>query len=290
MKAYEAARAIQQKLAQEHLDSPEFANDLASTLNNMTMIDLNAQRYEEGRVRLREAVEWQRKALASNPANPSYRQDLAGFLANLIDVTRRLGDSKGVAEAERELAKLRDSDPAKVALDARLSAILRGDSPTDNRDRLQLAQRAYDKSLYVLAAKLWSDALDADPKLAENRQAQHRYNAACAGTLAGCGQGKDIPAPDDATKAKLREQARAWLQGRTGVWTKFVESGPPQARPFIVQTLQHWKEDGDLAGVRETKALDALPVAERDPWRALWAGVDALLARAQTAPAPAGAK
>ena len=179
-------------------------------------------------------------------------------MTNLIQAARGLGDSEGVAEAERELAELRDSDPAMVALDARLSAILRGDQqPKDNRERLQLAQRAYDKALHAAAAKLWADALDADPKLAEDRQAQNRYNAACAAALAGCGQGKDVPALDDAAKAKLREQARGWLQAELAVWTKFVESGPPQARPFIVQTLQHWQEDTDLAGVRD----------EARPWR-----------------------
>jgi hypothetical protein len=31
-------------------------------------------------------------------------------------------------------------------------------------------------------------------------------------------------------------------------------------RGAIVQTLEHWKRDPDLAGVRETKALAALPL------------------------------
>ena len=168
---------------------------------------------------------------AEGPGLQSREPDLSAVpgqsLTNLIKAARGLGDSEGVAEAERELAKLRDSDPAMVALDARLSAIIRGDQqPKDNRERLQLAQRAYDKALHAAAAKLWADALDADPKLAEDRQAQHRYNAACAAALAGCGQGKDDPAPDDAAKAKLREQARAWLQAELAAWTKLVESGP----------------------------------------------------------------
>ena len=150
-----------------------------------------------------------------------------------------------------------------VALDARLSAILRGDQhPRENLERLQLGQRAYDKSLYAAAAKLWADALDADSKLAADRQAKYPLQCRLRRRLAGCGQGKDKPALDDATKAKLRERARAWLQAELAAWTKFLDSGPAGARPIIVQTLKHWLEDGDLAGVREAKALEALPEAE----------------------------
>jgi hypothetical protein len=174
-----------------------------------------------------------------------------------------------------------------VAIDSRLSTILRGDQPPkDDRERLQLAQRAYDKALHAAAVKLWAEALSADPKLADDRKAQTCYDAACAAALAGCGQGKDNPAPNDAAKAKFREQARAWLQAELAAWTKLLESGPAGARPFIAQSLKHWREDTDLAGIREAKALEALPEAEREAWRALWAGVDALMARAQAAPAP----
>ena len=211
--AHESALAIEQELARNQPSSPDFARYVGATLDDLATIDLHAKRFQEARVRLREAIEWQRKRRGlQSHADPTYRRFLANHFTNLIEADRGLGDSKGVAEAERDLAELRSSDPAMVALDARLSAIVRGDhQPTDNRERLQLAQRAYDKALDAAAAKLWADALDAEPKLAEDRQAQHRYNAACAAALAGCGQGKDGTAPYDALKAKLREQARGWL-------------------------------------------------------------------------------
>ena len=59
------------------------------------MIDLDAKRFEEARARLREAIEWQRKALAANPANPTYRQFLANHLTNLIDGGPRAGRLRG---------------------------------------------------------------------------------------------------------------------------------------------------------------------------------------------------
>jgi hypothetical protein len=45
----------------------------------------------------------------------------------LIKAARGLGDIEGAAEAERELAKLGDSDPTSMALDVRLAAIIRGE-------------------------------------------------------------------------------------------------------------------------------------------------------------------
>jgi hypothetical protein len=46
---------------------------------------------------------------------------------------------------------------------------------------------------------------------------------------------------------------------------------------------------GATGSIREAKAREARPEAERDAWRAPWAGVDALLTRAQNAKTPAGA-
>jgi hypothetical protein len=51
-------------------------------------------------------------------------------------------------------------------------------------------------------------------------------------------------------------------------------------------TLQHWKADPDLAGIRERLALAQLPEDERKACRTLWADVEALLQRARTEPAP----
>jgi serine/threonine-protein kinase len=281
LKAHRAALAIRRKLAEENTQSPDFASYLGATLNNIGLIELNKKRFDEARFQFREAIEWQRKALAANPANLESRKFLINDWTNLIIVCRELGDTQGVADAQRQLTELRDSDPALIALDARLSAILKGDQRSkDNRERLALAQRAYDKGLHAGSAKLWAEAFEADPKTAETRDPQNRYNAACAAALAGCGQGKDDPAPDSATQARLREQARGWLVAELAVWAKLVESGPAQARGFVVQTLKHWKEDSDLLGVRDPKALEALPESERKPWVDFWAEVEALLAKA----------
>jgi hypothetical protein len=139
----------------------------------------------------------------------------------------------------------------------------------------------YEKALHAAAVRLWSDAFAADPKLAEDRETVRRYGAACAAALAGSGQGKDEPPPDEATKAKLRHQALGWLKGELAAWTEMLESGQTQARADVPQNMTHWKQDPDLVGVRDANALAKLPADEQKAWQALWGDVDSLLKRAR---------
>ena len=53
----------------------------------------------------------------------------------------------------------------------------------------------------------------------------------------------------------------------------------PGNKPLVAQTLQHWKADADLAGVRDADGLAKLPEPERAEWIKLWDEVDALLAK-----------
>jgi serine/threonine protein kinase/tetratricopeptide (TPR) repeat protein len=112
-RSYESVIAFRQKLAQEHPESPHYAAELGGCLNNLAVIDISAKRFEKARARLREAIVWQRKALAANPANATYRHFLGNHLGNLIRAARELGDTEGMAEAERELAKVLGPPPAK---------------------------------------------------------------------------------------------------------------------------------------------------------------------------------
>ena len=117
----------------------------------------------------------------------------------------------------------------------------------------------YDTQCHAAAARFWAEALEADPKLVDDRQAGHRYNAACAAALAAAGQGKDDPPPDEAAKAKLRGQALDWLKAELVAWTKAPRIRPPQARPASSRPSSHWKQDADLAGIRDAEALAKLP-------------------------------
>jgi tetratricopeptide (TPR) repeat protein len=286
-KSFARALPIRERLAREHPDLPDDASAVGSLLNNMAQLDIDAQRFDEARARLQTAIEWQRKALAVNPRHPTYREFLGNHLKNLLLTLRAMSRDEEAAKVQQELEAFDATDPQFAALDARLAAVLNGEAPKDNAERLALAQRAYDRGLVAAAARLWSEALQADPGLAADRQAQHRYNAACAAVLAGSGKGRDDPPPDDAARARLRDQARAWLEAELVVWEGLLKSGPDAARAGVVETLRHWQADADLATVRDAAPLAALPASERAAWRGLWDKVASLLGNAKAPPAGA---
>jgi serine/threonine-protein kinase len=278
----EKAIPIGEKLTREHPEFPDFANGVGAALNDAAAIDLGEERFDRARDRLLQAIAWQRKALAARPNHPIYRQFLSIHLNNLIRAAGGLGDTEAAAEARRELAALRDEDPAIKQLDARLAAVTKGEKTTGNAERLRLAYRAHEKGLYAVSARLFSEALQSDPKLGEDRQAQHRYNAACAAALAAAGRGEDEPRPDDAARVGLRRRAHGWLKAELATWPKALESGAPEAKATVAKVLRHWQEDTDLDSVRDAEALARLPEAEREEWQALWAEVEALCRKAES--------
>ena len=91
--AYQEALAIRERLAREHPEVPDLASTMGATLNNLFVLDWSEGRLSEGRVRLRQVVALQRKALAMNPANPTYRTFMTHHLDNLSVIARRLGRS-----------------------------------------------------------------------------------------------------------------------------------------------------------------------------------------------------
>jgi hypothetical protein len=114
--------------------------------------------------------------------------------------------------------------------------------------------------------------------LAEDLDAWHRYNAACAAVLAAAGQDSGAVKLEHKERARLRQQALDWLKADLAAWTKLAEGTAPQ-RQVARQKLTHWQADADLASVRDKPALVKLPAAERDAWRKLWADVDDLVQR-----------
>ena len=154
--------------------------------------------------------------------------------------------------------------------------------PANNAERLRLAQMAYDNKKFAAAAQLWSEGLAFDPKLTEDCQTRHRYNAARAACLAATGQGRDEPSLDDAAKAKLRRQALDWMNAELADWGKVLESGSSRDRATILQFLSQWQQDANLASVRDAEALAKLPAGEQKAFTQLWTDVAELLQKAET--------
>jgi hypothetical protein len=123
------------------------------------------------------------------------------------------------------------------------------------------------------AVEYYRKALQADPKLGNDRGAQYRYHAARAAALAAAGQGKETPPLDGAAKAKLRRQALDWLRAELNAWGKLLTSSQPENRQLIVRTLWYWQHDSALAGIRDKPALDKLPESELKAFAQFWAEV-----------------
>jgi tetratricopeptide (TPR) repeat protein/tRNA A-37 threonylcarbamoyl transferase component Bud32 len=168
-----------------------------------------------------------------------------------------------------------------VALDGKVAAVLKGEAvPADATERARLGWMCMRNSsrLYRAAARFYAEAFAADPKLADDLEAAHRYNGACATALAGSGQGKDADTVGDQERAGLRQLALDWLKAELVVRKQQVRSGVPKDRAQAQQKLRHWQRDPDLAGVRG-EALAKLPDAEAAAWKQLWAEVGNLLER-----------
>jgi serine/threonine-protein kinase len=102
--------------------------------------------------------------------------------------------------------------------------------PQDNVERLALLGLCRFNDLNLASARLYAEAFAADPTLAEDPHLRHRYHAACAAALVGCGEGKDGGALSEAERACWRKQAHEWLQADLAAWARTPASGPQAAR------------------------------------------------------------
>jgi serine/threonine-protein kinase len=214
----------------------------------------------------------------------------------------RFGEARDATHRALDLLPERDPLRARVTrqfhqcerllvLDEKLPAILKGEAqPADNQERLQLAYLCYEhKKRHVAAVGFFSDTFAAEPELADDLNAQHRYNAACAAALAGTGQGEDAAKLDAKVRARLRQQALTWLRADLTAWGKLLENQPDKGRSgtdfksVLQKTMQRWQQDADFARVRGD-ALAKLPETERKEWQKLWDDLETLRQRAAPQP------
>jgi serine/threonine-protein kinase len=161
-----------------------------------------------------------------------------------------------------------------------LQAFLEGRyEPQSNDERLGLLGICQFTNRTRAMSRLYADVFAAAPPLADNLGAGHRYNAARAAALAGCGRGDDAKDVAGAERKQLRAQARGWLRADLAARTKALDADPAGAREAVQKALTQWREDPDLAGLREPGELNKLPADERKEWVALWAEVAAALDR-----------
>ncbi len=228
------------------------------------VIDLQADCYAEANCNLASILQSQGQLSASLDF---YKR---GHAAGSNRKDWRFPSARWVANAER-----------LVGLEAKLPDVLAGKAtPADNRERLGLVEVCRLKRRHVAAARLCAEAFSADPKLADDLKAYHRYNAACSAALAAAGQGLDADKLDDKEHRRLRQQALAWLRADLEQWAKRSDAGKPEDHQVMRATLEHRQRDIDLASVRDAGALQKLTAQEQEAWRKLWADVAELLKKA----------
>jgi tetratricopeptide (TPR) repeat protein len=262
-------------------DAIRLKPDYAEAHNNLGSVLSDQGRPKEAEQAFRDALELEPDLAEAHISLSLALWRMARFdeaAVQLLELDRLLPPKDARRESVRQL---RSRCQRLALLDARFPALLEGtEKPSSAAEQLELRELCHVKQLYAAAARFSRDAFVAEPKLAEDVAAGTRYDAACAAALAGCGQGKDAADLDDAERARWRRQALQWLRLDLAWCGKALDGGKEQARAQVLARMQHWRSDGDLAGVRGKDALARIPVEERKEWQRLWAQVDALIRRA----------
>ena len=226
-----------------------------------------------------------RKPLSSIPGgDPALIAAVDGLAAALLDrgrfaearaAVQRLIELDRTEAGRRTRPRQLDLCDTLLAVDARLPAILAGtEQPTEVAAQKALAEWCLKhKRLTATAASFYTAALSTQPSLADDLESGHRFHAACAAALAGCGVGQDAAQLDDRQRAALRKQALDWLTAEQSAWAERHRRGRPGDRTAAATALRSWVGNEDLAGVRGEPALARLPADERRDWEALWAKV-----------------
>jgi serine/threonine-protein kinase len=154
--------------------------------------------------------------------------------------------------------------------------------PQDNDERMALLGICQFKDLRYKSAHLYAGIFAADPHLAGDLWTGHRYTAARAAAVAGCGGGADGAKLSDKDRAGWRQQALKWLRQDLDASAQLLKTASPQVRDVAQKVLAGWRAEIDLAGVREQKALDKLAPTERQEWLTFWEDHDALVKQIQT--------
>jgi serine/threonine-protein kinase len=232
------------------------------------------------------AVACFRKVVELDSNDAMARRDLGLALFEQGNLDEALACFRKVIEIDPKDAVIRANlarTERMVAVKDKLPAFLEGVyRPPNFEEWIGLAQLCLNKKCYRAGARRFAEAFAADPKLAADPSAGHRYNAACLAALAGDGQGEDAAGMDDQERARWRKQALDWLQADLVAFRKRVEGNAAGSRNLVQQRLRHWQGDSALRGLRDREAVAGLPVEEQAACQKLWTDVEALLDRART--------
>jgi tetratricopeptide (TPR) repeat protein len=229
------------------LDGAEANYRAAMAIDPDSPISFNMGLVYERRGNLAEAEKWLRKAVRAAPTNEYFRQMLDG----VVERAKLLSRLEEIAAGQAKPAT-----PAEAIELAIFAA-----KPPQRR--------------YGLGVRLYSEAFAADPALADPLKYPYRYWAACDAVRAATGKDKERPKVETAEWSRLTGLALKWLRADLAHLTS--QAKDPKRRQQVRDQLTNWKNESDLAPVRDPAPLAAMPPADRKAWQALWREVDALL-------------
>jgi tetratricopeptide (TPR) repeat protein len=224
-----------------------------------------------------------RAALAIDSKDADTNMRLAGILVLL----KKLDDAEAYY---RKAIRIREDDDAYVGLGLVLEAQNKpGDAETayqaairinpNNPDAHEsLAPLLASRGQYVAAVASYREAFRVNPKLAEDLEKAIRYSAACLAVKAAAGLAGDGMDLDEKARVGLRKQTLTWLRADLLARTRLIEiHKTKESKEQMREQVRQWKEDQDLASVRDKHAVGKLAGEERAPWEQFWHDVDALL-------------
>jgi serine/threonine-protein kinase len=144
---------------------------------------------------------------------------------------------------------------------------------------LELAPRALAAGLPATAAMLYTAMFLVHNDFASDPLANRLFDAARAAVAAATGPARsgDLPL-DDKSRTAWQQRARKWLHADLLAKAMRLEQGLGD-RAALRRSLERWRTDADLAGVRGSEALAAFPPEEREAWVELWKQLDSLLGK-----------
>jgi serine/threonine-protein kinase len=220
---------------------------------------------------------------------PDYPEPFYQIAYDLIYQEGKFADAE--AELQQGIKLVRPADPAKPRwgrlltesrrlgkLEPRLSAYLRREIKLAGAAEmcdLALLCAWPNRLLFGEAGRLYERAFALEPARASDLRLGYRYHAAGCAARAGSGKGHDAVTADE--RSHWRDKALEWLSADLVIRRKQIQSGKSDQARDARAKLRYWQTDPDLAGVRETGALAAMPESKRSKWQNLWRSVAGLV-------------
>ena len=234
---------------------------------------MRLHRLEDAEVELEEAVRPTRA-----PPLPGSRLSGCGWPSATFRGRRRPSIGPGIWSSRvlpRRICSPRNAP--RLDMLRRLPALLRGDDRIrDIAERLELAKLCGESGLAAMGARLYSEAIASDPKIAEDRAIRPRCYGAFLAAWAGCGDTRDDPRPNPAEPARLRHQAARLAPRRAGDLDAGAARKSLRRSSRRRRAVCGWLNTHELAGVRDPDSK-ALPEDEQAAWRAFWREVEGWL-------------